>query len=497
MADKKISKKKIFKIGAYSIALSAIALAIVIALNLLVAQLPASLIHIDATPEKVLTVGDETKEIIDSLDTDVTLYHIVTPGNEDMYIKEMLERYEEAGEHIKVETVDPVSRPSFTTEYTSQNLSDNSIIAVSDKRNTVISTDDIYMYEISGYEGQYLTYSKYQSVQNQYAMYGMSAPGANEYFFAENALTRAVDYVTRTELPVMYSLSGHGETSMTQSDFSNICVEENFELRDLALQSGDEVKVPDDASSIVINTPTADISEAEADALKSYLNDGGKIILTTSYRAYSAENMPNLSGLCKYMGLTAIEKPIVESDKEHYYGYIDNIISNITGSGITSLMQSLNYYFYMPGSHAITTAETDANVETYALLTTSESAYAYDNDSKDNADEAVKMQYTLGYQSVLTDESGTKGGSLIWLGSAYAFDSGYANGTGNSLLFTAILQDSGESSSAISLIGKNISEGSLSTTEQTAYVWIAAACTVVPIAVVAAGLIIWVRRRKR
>ncbi len=497
MAEKKISKKKVFKIGAYSIILSAIALAIAIVVNLLVGQLPSSFIRIDASSEKVLSIGDETKKIIKDLDEDITLYHIVTSGNEDPYISEILKRYAEAGSHVKTETVDPVARPTFTQTYTSEELYDNSVIVASEKRSTVISPDDIYMYEMAGYEGQYISRSEYSYYMQMYQSYGMSAPGATEYFFAENAVTRAIDYVDREDLPVMYALSGHGEQDLTSGGIAALCVAENFELRTLALQSGAEIKVPDDAASVFINAPAADLSDDELTALKDYVNGGGTVLLTTSYRAYSAEGMPNFAAFCKYMGLTAIEMPIVETDSAHYTNYIDYLLPNITGNGITSLMQSTNYYFYMIGSHAITTTETSADVETYALLTTSDSAYAYTEEVSQDADKAEKMQYTLGYQSVLTDESGKAGGTLIWLGSTLAFDDSVVNGTGNGLLFTAILQSSGQSSTAISLIGKSFSGGSVNSTARFIYTWIAVDCFAIPLVIIAAGLVIWIRRRRR
>lgn len=497
MADKKNSKKKIFKIGAYSIVLSAIALAIAIAVNLLVGQLPSSWIRIDSTSEKVLSIGDKTKEILKNLDEDITLYHIVTAGNEDSYITEILNRYEEAGSHIKVEKIDPVSRPTFTQTYTSEELYDNSIIAVSEKRSTVISPDDIYMYEMTGYEGQYMTRNEYYYYVQMYQGYGMNAPGATEYFFAENAITRAVDYVHRTELPIMYALGGHGEADVTTGAVADLCVAENFELKTLALQSGEETKVPEDAASVMINAPAGDISDGELEALKDYVNGGGTVLLTTSYRAYNAEGFPNLAAFCEYMGLTAIESPIVETDTAHYTNYIDYLLPDITGSGITSLMQNTNYYFYMVGSHAIKVTDTSANVETYALLNTSDSAYAYSEEVANDPDKAVKMQYTLGYQSVLTDESGTAGGTLIWLGSPLAFDDSFVSGTGNGFLFTAVLQSSGKSSSAISLIGKSMSSGHVNVTARLVYTWIAVECVAVPVILIAAGMIVWIRRRRR
>ena len=140
--------KKIIKIGSYSIGLTAIAIALVIVLNLFVGQLPSNIIKPDLTGDAILTFGDETKKLVSNVETDITLYHVVTEGNEQAYVTELLSRYEAESSKIKVVKIDPVKKPTFTAEYTTAQLSDNSVIVVSEKRNTVIDGEEFFKYEV-------------------------------------------------------------------------------------------------------------------------------------------------------------------------------------------------------------------------------------------------------------------------------------------------------------------------------------------------------------
>ena len=53
------------------------------------------------------------KNFLKKLDKDVTIYQVVQSGSEDETIKNLLEKYEEGSDHIKVEQKDPVV-PSYT-----------------------------------------------------------------------------------------------------------------------------------------------------------------------------------------------------------------------------------------------------------------------------------------------------------------------------------------------------------------------------------------------
>ena len=91
-------------------------------------------------------------------------------------------------------------------------------------------------------------------------------------FDGEGMITSAVDYVTAKDIPNLYILSGNGETALG-SAFGDVISKDNVNPLTLNLMTTD--KVPDDADAILINTPTVDYSEEEAQKIIDYLEDGG------------------------------------------------------------------------------------------------------------------------------------------------------------------------------------------------------------------------------
>lgn len=512
MKNEKKFNRKALKKGSFALVISAVALAIVIVLNILVAQLPDSVLHPDTTKTGLMSIGSETKDILSRLDTDIVITHYVdgsktgtTETSNTNYISGILQRYAEASSHITVKTVDIVET-NVQDETVSQNmitvksLNDDG----SERRSKTVTADEIFMCEISGYEGQYMSLSEYNQMAQYYSYYGQTLPAATNYFFAENAVTGAIDYVMQETLPVVYELSGHGETALGEDDgFGKLCKDENVELKDLALQGGESVAVPEDARAVLINAPQTDISADEAEALKTYVKGGGNVILTTYVETYGEEKTPNLAGFCKFMGLRAIEEQILEDEDSHYYNYVNWILAGITGNGITSALDNTNYYFYMVMSHAITTADTEGaenSVETYSLLETSDKAFVYKDENGDgqpDTDDVVRSKYSLAYQSVLKDDTGASKGELIWFASPAVFDASYASGTGNSYLFNAILTKTCEKNDRISLIGKEMSQSYLTVTPVQQRTFITVCCIAIPLCTIVVGIIVWASRRRK
>ena len=512
MKNEKKFNKKALKKGSFALVISAVALAIVIVLNILVAQLPESVLHPDTTKTGLMSIGSETKDILSRLDTDIVITHYVdgsktstTETSNTNYISGILQRYAEASSHITVKTVDIVE-----TNVQDKTVSQNMITVKSlnddgsERRSKTVTADEIFMCEISGYEGQYMSLSEYNQMAQYYSYYGQTLPAATNYFFAENAVTGAIDYVMQETLPVVYELSGHGETALGEDEgFGKLCKDENVELKDLALQGGESVAVPEDARAVLINAPQTDISADEAEALKTYVKGGGNVILTTYVETYGEEKTPNLAGFCKFMGLRAIEEQILEDEDSHYYNYVNWILAGITGNGITSALDNTNYYFYMVMSHAITTADTEGaenSVETYSLLETSDKAFVYKDENGDgqpDTDDVVRSKYSLAYQSVLKDDTGASKGELIWFASPAVFDANYASGTGNSYLFNAILTKTCEKNDRISLIGKEMSQSYLTVTPVQQRTFITVCCIAIPLCTILVGIAVWASRRRK
>ena len=485
-----MKNKKILKIGAYSVALSAIVLAVVIAVNLFAGQLPSSFLRPDLTPEKLTTVGEESKKILDGVKDKIDIFYIVA-GEAEPKIDGLLERYEDACDKIKVTKVDPQAKPNFTKEYTSQTLSNNSIIVVSDKRTTVVDGTEFYKYEIVGQDGVYYTESEYSSLAQQYYYSTGQAPEAKQYFFGENEITGAIDYVTGEKIPAMYALTGHGETDISGTAFGGLIRDENVEIKSLSLAGGETPTVPEDADAVLIHAPTTDISEGEADALISYMDNGGDVILTTVYECVTEDKVPNLAKVCDHMGLEAPSEDIIaDNDENHYFNYPFYNIADITGNGFTSLMEDTGVYLFVPVCHAIEITGTNADVEAYSLLETSDSAYVYTEENANDPDAAEKNLYSLAYQTVQPE-----GGTLTWFGSPNIFEDSFIN-YGNSKLTLALLQSVCEKTSSVSIIGKSTNSSYLEVSEGSMTTWTTVFAAVV-VAVLAAGITVCVKRRRK
>ena len=80
--------------GAYSLAVTAIVLAILIAVNILASVLPTSVTKYDITSTNLYSVTSSTKVVVNALEKDVTIYWIVQADEEDEVIENLLGKYE-------------------------------------------------------------------------------------------------------------------------------------------------------------------------------------------------------------------------------------------------------------------------------------------------------------------------------------------------------------------------------------------------------------------
>ncbi|MBO6052112.1 MAG: Gldg family protein, partial [Clostridia bacterium] len=278
---KKTVNKKALKIGSISITTTAVVIAIFIVINLFVGELPSTATKFDLSARELFTISDETRAVLSRVDEDVRIYLLTQRGGEDPTIREMLERYHALNSHITWTTVDPVTNPAFLEQYTSETLSDNSLVVESARRSYVVDYYEIFQTEYT--EEDYYYYYYYGQI-----------PQGTPYYYGELQLTTAVDYVTRDDLPVLGTLEGHGETALSES-YTSLVGDENVEIRALTLLNVDAV--PADMTSILINIPTSDISAAEESMLADYLDRGGSVILVTGAVSWSESAMPNLAAL--------------------------------------------------------------------------------------------------------------------------------------------------------------------------------------------------------
>ena len=468
----KWSSKNIRK-GSYSLGISVVVLAIAVVFNLVVGKLPAQYRNVDLSQTKLSTIGDTTKELVSALDQDVTIYQIVESGKENETIQKLLERYAGFSSHVKVETMDPVLHPNFVSEYTEDDLEDNSLIVVGEKRNKVIPYADMFESTVN-----YQTY--------QYETTG---------FDGEGQVTSAISYVTTDSLPIMYTITGHEEGDMTE-DMKSAIEKENIEMKDLNLLT--EESVPDDADCVMLFSPQNDLSEEEADKLITYMENGGKAVIITSYLN---KEMPNLQKVLNNYGIGTMEGVVLEADGQHYIsGNPTYLVPNIGSSDALGDLSKANSYVLMPVAQAVEKLEDKRDTVTIeSLLTTSDSAYVKTNVNgtleKEDGDEEGPFDVGVAVTESV-DNGETK---LIYLTSANLFSQqvdAMVSGNNVKLLANSVSWMCDQEQS-VSIPSKSTQISYLTVTAASARMWGMVTIGLLPVLCLVLGGGIWFKRRKR
>lgn len=141
--------------GSYSLIISAVVLAILIVLNIMVTALPTTLTKYDISSSQLYSITSNTKAVVNNLTQDVTIYWIVQADAEDDIIQNLLDKYESLSSYIEVVKKNPDVFPTFTQTYTSENVPNNSLIVESGERYRYVPYDDIYQGEMNYYTGGY------------------------------------------------------------------------------------------------------------------------------------------------------------------------------------------------------------------------------------------------------------------------------------------------------------------------------------------------------
>lgn len=466
---------KRFRAGGYAALAAAIVIAIAVAANLLVCALPSSATQLDLTSQSLYTLSDQTRRIVTALDREVYLYLLSTTGYEDSGVTRLLDRYAALSDQIVVEYIDPAVRPTFLDDYDLEvtQLYANSVLVVCGDRFRLVGYDDIYVTE---YSMDYYSYS-YTSTTN---------------FDGENALTNAIHYVSSDDLPVVYALNGHGESELSES-LTEMIAQDNLTLEDLSLLSLESV--PEDAGAVLINAPTSDLSEDEAAMLIAYLENGGGVTLITGYM--DIEDMPNLLSVTQTMGLTAGDGLIIEGDlSKSISRYPYYLLPDIASHTITEPLTTGRYYVMMPMAQPLLETE-DSQASVTWLLTTSDQAYAkaagMEITTTEKEDGDTEGPFYVGAASELGE------GKLVWYSSTdmlqQQVDAMVSGANGN--LFMNTLNWMCEQEETISIRAKSLHQSGLTLTSAESNLWSIVLVGMVPLAFIAAGVTVWIRRKRR
>lgn len=387
------------KVGGYSVVLSVVLLAILIAVNVFASSLPSTWTQFDISSAQLYSLTSSSKVVCQNLEKDVTIYWIVQNGEEDAVIERLLDVYDALSDHITIEKKNPDVYPTFANQYTDESVTNNSLVVECGDRYRYIAYSDIYETDTSSY------YTTGSITQN---------------FDGEGEITTAIDYVVTDDLPVIYLLTGHGEADLSDT-FADSISRANYETEEFSLLNVDEV--PEDADCVIINAPSSDISDEEADMLIDYLENGGHLLVFNGLKEDGI--FENLESILNNYGVTTNEGVVLEGDRSYYAFQAPYVcLPEINSSDITDALKDNESYVLVPVCQGLTIGSSNNGATVTSLLTTSESAFSklegYALTSYDMTDEDIAGPFSL---AVSIETSGD--GKLVWIPSDYFTDDTY------------------------------------------------------------------------
>lgn len=458
--------------SAYSSSVVIISTAAAVLLNVIVGELPSRFTVFDMTANQLYSLTDDTKNFLSGLEEEITIYVLANEKQADTTLAATLQDYRELSDQIKINYVDPTVNPRFYTNYTDSMINANSIIVESSKRSKVIDYSDIYQSEID------------------YSTYSQTITG----YDGEGQLTSAIAYVTTEEMPKAYILEGHGELIFDDT-FTSVIEKQNIDYEIINLMNYDNV--PEDASCVILNAPTSDLSDDDTNKMISYMEQGGDVLLISTYTGTS---MPNLNRLLAFYDISITEGLIIEADTNYYYQDQYFLLPEISYDTVTEGVYDNGGYIFVPYAQGLTVNENE-EISITPLLSASDSCYVRSSletsASYEKQESDLEGPFQVGVKCEKAAGEDTSTGLIYTSEGIFTKEADVMVSGNNRRLFSGTLLSFADHTVSTAIPVKSY-EISYLTISQSTLVTLALLTTIIiPFSILTAGFIIWFRRRKR
>lgn len=205
---------------------------------------------LDFTANKLYTLTEDSKKQIANVTQNVDIYFW---GFEETDAKVSLaKQYTDINDKIQIQVVSYMTRPDLAATYGVSSTTERLVIVASNQRNKLINENDMVTYDLSTYAQIDIT---------------------------EQKLTNAILDVTIVKKPQIYFLTGHNEYGITSSaPLNTLATYIQNEVNDVATLNLTVSSLPETCDLLIIANPTKDFTADETVKIKTYINNGGKIM---------------------------------------------------------------------------------------------------------------------------------------------------------------------------------------------------------------------------
>lgn len=487
---KKFMKSRKAKHGTVAMAITALVIVMVIVLNIIIGLLVNRFpdLELDLTSNNSFALQDDTIDYVSHLNNDVTVYILMekdkfeSQGTYFVQAQKMLNKMASKSDgKIKIKYVDLTSNPSFTSNYPNvdwQSSSANNIVLVeSGKQYKVLTLTDCFEYDEQTY--------------NYYGTYSFTGTKI------EQAVVTAILNVTTDDKVVVDMIKGNNEQDY--SSLKSLLENNAYQVNEVSLATGDFDK---DAKVAIMYAPSVDLDEKIVEKLSTWLSNDGKYGRSLIYvPTADMGEMPNLDDFLKEWGMSIDRGYVFETDETALVNanspyaftvsYGDYYKDNLKNSKIPVVVSE---------SHAVNI--TDENTA-HALLKTTNKAgvLPIDADKSWNYKDAITGNgENVAAEGVMTNED-KKSSRVVVFGSYVMFSDTIMqyNSFNNSAYFMNVINTIADKEDVgITIESKSIDNTELGITDvATQNTMLVVFVIVIPIAILVAGFVFWLRRRNR
>ena len=513
--DKKEHKK--FKHGMMSTVFTIVFVAVVVLVNVVATVLfDRYPITFDLTKDKIYSISDESEEYVKKIDTDVLI--TIFASEEDFtnlasYTRqadEVMKKYCKYNSKISYRYVDMDSNPDILKDYTDDSISAYDIIVETNPTKDVKRTRKLTVLDLVNFSDdfnemltQYGTTAEKLAEQSGGAVNALSS--MTSYYGsdiiassnAEQAFTSSFMTVTDPNPITVTLLTGRGELTEL-SYFQTLLTANGYTVNSIDITSED---IPEETNVVIVPAPKNDYLEADIKKLDAFLDNDGKLGKQLLYIAsVQQQETPNLDEFLADYGLKVGEGAVCETYADNYYNQqFLTISSEITDKFLQDVGTS-DPKLLIQASRPVKLLFDEKNkIATEAYVKSTDDAFVMDLQEGKTLEKGQQTYVAVASRVAYEDNGDSVYSNVIVAGSEFMFSDSYLSYTQyqNRAYFLSLLNGITHKTDGIVIEPKVIEGNVYDITEgqKTALKWIF--ILVIPVIVLAVGMVIWLRRKNR
>lgn len=498
---RKSLKARAFKRGWFSVVLVVLCIVAVVVVNMITATLVEKIpaLVIDTTGSDNFELSTETTDFLNTLDEKITIYALAEEqdfrSGGDYYVQacSLLNKYGYASDMIDVQYIDLSSNPTFDDNFDEEISSYNVIVQGENEYKYLTSTD---MFEF-----QYDTYYGYSYIVGSKV---------------EEAVTSAILNVTLDEKPKAAFISDISLEDYTA--YMNMLENNGFETEEVSPALG---VIPEDASILVLYAPSVDLDSSFVDTISDFLYNNGEYGKQLIYLpSASLQELPNIDSLLEEWGLDVEEGYAIENDSNYtaplgggYYLYA----AQYSDSTYTANMKNADLPYCTLGGYtkAVTVLDDSKASSLITLSEQSQMLYPVTTETEDQASEdveyvdvpnvniaaiATKSSTSTVDTDTDTDSSATetKSSNIVVIATSVSMSESTLSSSvyGNSSYMLSLLNTlTGRGDVDVNIAAVSLESDELGITSAQIYTLGAIFIIAVPVIVLIAGIVIFIKRK--